>query len=75
MFLKEEDLKNQNTFHKYKDDLWYDNQFEFQIRFNKDMPVLSHHCEMEGDTWFIKYPKSLEDLKKVYEAITDNEFK
>ena len=71
---KESDLKNQNTFSKYTENIWYDRQFEFEIRFNLGMAVLSHHCEVEGDTWFIKYLKNLEDLKKVYEAITDEEF-
>ena len=75
MYLTEEDLNKQTTFRKYKDGFWYDAHFEFVIRFNFGVPSLSHHCEVEGHTWFIKYPKSLDDLKKVYEAITDLEFK
>ena len=75
MYLTKEDLKNQNTFYEYDGDVWYDAHFEFQIRFNMGVPTLSHHCEVEGNTWFIKYPKSLEDVKRVYEAITDLEFK
>jgi sensor histidine kinase YesM len=73
--MKEEELKNQNTFFKYGENVWYDHQFDFQITFTKGMAVLSHHCEVKGDTWFIKYLKNLEDLKKVYEAINDTEFK
>ena len=69
--MKEEELKNQNTFSKYRENIWYDRQFDFQIRFELGMAVLAHHCEVDGKTWFIKYLKSLEDLKKVYEAITD----
>ena len=75
MYLTKEDLENQSTFFQYEGNVWYDNHFEFQIRFIMGVPKLSHHCEEEGTTWFIKYPKSLDDLKKVYEAITDSEFK
>lgn len=73
--MKEEELNNQQTFHKSEENLWYDTQFEFQIRFNMGMAVLSHFDECDGDIWFIKYLKSLEDLKRVYEAINDTEFK
>ena len=73
--MEEKELEKQNTFFKYEENVWYDRQFEFQIRFRMAIAVLSHHCEVEGDTWFIKYLKNLEDLKIVYEAITNQKFK
>lgn len=73
--MKETDLKKQKTFREYPDDgCWYDLEFNFQIRFNMGQCVLSHYCEVEGGTWFIKNIKGLEDLKRVYEAITDQKF-
>jgi len=73
--MEEKELEKQNTFFKYEENVWYDRQFEFQIRFKLGTVAILHHCEVEGDTWFIKYLKSLEDLKTVYEAITNQKFK
>lgn len=72
--MTEKDLQKQKTFRKYEENVWFDEEFEFRIRFNMGLCVLSHHCEIGGKTWFIKNIKSLKDLKNVYEAITDKKF-
>jgi hypothetical protein len=72
--MEETELENQNTFFKYEDKIWYDREFDFQISFRLDRPLLSHHCEVQGDIWPIKYLKNIEDLKRVYEAIKDEKF-
>lgn len=72
--MTETDLKKQKTFRKTEKNVWFDEEFDFQISFNMGLCALSHHCEVQGETWFIKYIKNLKDLKKVYEAITDKKF-
>ena len=74
--MKEEEMENQETFFKYDGICWHDKDFDFQIYFYfGNVASLSHYCEDEDDTWFIKNLKNIEDLKRVYEAITDKEFK
>lgn len=74
--MKESELKNQKTFFKYKNGNWYDCMWEFEVSFNsyKENGKLCSHCEVDGRTWFLKYLKDVNDLKTVYEALTDKKF-
>jgi len=74
------DLTKQKTFTPYRNDdgtvtEWYSEHFEYQIKlYDNNIFILSHHCEIDGSTWSINKLKSLDDLKNVYEAITDGKF-
>jgi hypothetical protein len=72
--LKEEELKNQKTFLKYDNHTYYDELFDFQIKFEINFAIFSLHNEVDGSTRFLKYINDLDDLKNVYEAITDKNF-
>jgi hypothetical protein len=70
-----EDLKNQKTFHLWDENIWLDNGMNLMISFsNVYGPTLYTHNEVDGRTGRIKVLKDLEDLKRVYEAITDEKF-
>ena len=73
--LKEKHLVNQKTFRSGQDaNVWFDENFEFQIKFDEFGGTLYFHEEIDGKTIFIKRLRSLNDLANVYEAITELKF-
>ena len=72
--MKENQLDNQDTFFKHTDGYWYDGLWDFKISFDRGICALLSHNEVDGSTWFLKYIKDLDDLKRVFEAITDKKF-
>ena len=71
--MEEKELENQKTFRKYTEGKWYDGYWDYELFFRDYQCIFSLHNEVDGSTRFVKYIKDLADLKRLYEAIT-NEF-
>ena len=75
--LKEKELKKQNTFFKYKKNIWYDNNWNYQLKFigsKNGICELSSHDESNGNTEFIGNINNLSDLINKYNLLTNYKF-
>lgn len=68
-------LDQQKTFRRYesKRDVFYDDFFEHQLIVENSYLIFSHHCEVNGDTIFISFIESLEELQDDYKRVTGKE--
>jgi len=72
--ITEEQLETLKEFGKEEDGSYCD-RWEFSIKKYYDDWAFWHFNEVNGDLYFIKKLKSMEDLKNVYKAITNKPLK
>ena len=72
--LKKKDLEKQTTFKQYERNQWFDiPNWDYMIQYEGRGAVFYSHCEVNGDTQFVRILKDFEDLQETYFMETGRE--
>ncbi len=69
-------ILKQRTFQEQSYNKWYDPNFEFLVTINDaGVGEMSSVSSIDNSTHFLRFVHSIDDIRRVYEALTDLNFR